>query len=148
MHRHRVTDRLFARALGSWLDDRLAAGEPPEATRLLAARGRGIVSPPRRAGLAHDWEHLLDVAGRPPVVPARGVSVRRTAIIAAEPAIRELARRLRASLPVSARGVAAASALLTDGLGPVYDHHAPVTLADAVEEAVRWLDPALPLMMA
>jgi hypothetical protein len=148
VHRYRVTDRLLARVLSRWLDGRLAAGEAPEASRLLAARARVIVPAPWRARLASDWEHLVDVAGRPAALPARGVPLRRAAVIAAEPAIRDLASRLRVPLPVSARGVAAASALLTDGMGPLYNSQAPVTLADAVQEAIGWLDPTLPLMVA
>jgi hypothetical protein len=66
----------------------------------------------------------------------------------AEPAIRELARLLRAPLPVSARGVAMAQVLLTDGGGPLYWSAAPESLHVALRAAIERLDPALPLMAA
>lgn len=148
VHRYRVIDRLRARLLSASLDARLAAGESPETARLLAVRARIIVAPPRRAELARNWEHLLAVARRPAAVPARALPLRREAIIAAAPAIGELASRLRAALPVSARGVAAASTLLTGAGGPLYSRHAPVSLGDALQEALTWLDPEVPLMAA
>ncbi len=53
---------------------------------------------------------------------------------------------MTAPLPVAARGVAMATALLTDALGPVYNRRSRVTLAAALEAAIAQLDPALPLM--
>ena len=53
---------------------------------------------------------------------------------------------LTAPLPVAARGVAMATELLTDGLGPVYNPYSRVSLAAALETAIAQLDPALPLM--
>lgn len=142
----RLADRLLARAFGASLDRELAAGRSPEASRLLAARARDIVSPRRRQALADNWGHLLGAAYRPrgrrnPAVPVRG-----DRITAAEPAIRELMRRLSNPGPVPARGVAMASVLLTDGTGPVYRRHAGGTLAAAVEAALAQLDPAAPLI--
>ena len=55
-------DRMRARVFGASLDTQLAAGVPPESSRLLAARAREIVTLPRRQALARDWEHLLRVA--------------------------------------------------------------------------------------
>ena len=52
--------------------------------------------------------------------------------------------RLAVPLPVTAQGVAAASMLLTDAAGPLYNHHHPVALGDALRAATRQLDPAAP----
>jgi hypothetical protein len=144
----RFADRLLSRAFGASLDLQLAAGSPPESALLLAARAEDIVSMRARRALAGDWDHLLEVARRPqpprlPVVP-----VRRSSVVAAEPAIRELIRRLSDPLPVTAQGVAMASVLLTDATGPVYNRRSSVTLAAALEAAITELDPALPLMRA
>jgi hypothetical protein len=146
IHPCRMSDRLLARLLAASLDGRLAAGESPESARLLAARAQAIVSPAKRAELARHFERLLDVARQPPRAPRRVIPLRREAIIGAAPAIRELAARLRVSLPVSARGVAAALTLLTEGGGPLYSGHAPVSLEAALRGAIAWLDPALPLL--
>ncbi|HUN37803.1 MAG TPA: hypothetical protein VMU95_37905 [Trebonia sp.] len=142
----RLRDRLLARALATSLDRRLAAGEPPESGRLLAARARALVKPAQRVALARDWERLLVVARQPPRSARPGIPLRRAAIIAAAPAIAELAARLRVSLPLGARGVAAALTLISGGGGPLYNRHAPVSLEAALADAIGWLDPALPLL--
>jgi hypothetical protein len=142
----RVRDRVLARVLAASLDSRLAAGESPESGPLLAARARVLVSPRKRAELARDWEHLLDVASEPPRVPHRVSPLRRQAIIGAAPAIRELAIALRAPHPAGARGVAAAITLITSGGGPLYSGQAPVSLEAALLGAIAWLDPAVPLL--
>src|SRR4029077_6544644 len=104
-------DRGRARAFGASLDAQLAAGVPPESSRLLAARAREIVTLPRRQGLARDWEHLLRVARS--TTPGQPRRVRAAPIAKEGPAIRELAERLGPPLPVGARGVAMATVLLT-----------------------------------
>jgi hypothetical protein len=137
-------DRMRARVSGASLDGQLAAGVPPESSRLLATRAREIVSLPRRQALARDWEHLLRVArGGKPCQAARRV---RAAPIAEEgPAITELAERLGAPLPVGARGVAMAAVLLTDATGPVYNRHSREPLKTALQAAIEQLDPARPV---
>jgi hypothetical protein len=39
-----------------------------------------------------------------------------------------------------------ASTLLTDGAGPLYNRHSPVTLRAAVREAIEHLDPTTALL--
>lgn len=138
-----AADRVLARMFGASLDRQLAAGQPAESDRLLAARAQHIVSLPRRRALARDWEHLLRVARR---APAPAVPLCRDRIAAAEPSIRELVACLRVPLPVPARGVAAATVLLTDATGPLYHRHSRATLDGRVREAVGQLDPARPLL--
>jgi hypothetical protein len=140
----RLADGLLARAVGASLDRQLAAGCAPEATPLLAARAQDIVSLPSRQALAANWVHLLQVASGGPM--SRTNFMRPIAIAAAEPAIRELVRRLSTALPVAAQGVAMASVLLTDASGPVYNPRSSVALPAALEAAITQLDPALPLM--
>jgi hypothetical protein len=144
----RLIDRMLARALGASLDQQLAAGCPPEATPLLAARAQRIVALPRRACLARSWDHLLLVARRAPARRSRAMPLRTAAILAAEPAIYELIARLTAPLPVGAQGVATATVLLTDPTSPVYSRRGPRTLDDLLHTAIIQLDPARPLMDA
>lgn len=143
---YRFTDQVLARLFGASLDSQLAAGQAPESSAMLAARARHIVALRRRQTAARDWDRVVEVAQRRHGNPGRARPIRAGEITAAEPAIRELARRLRAPLPVTARGVAMARTLLTDGTGPVYRRHSRVTLAAALDAAITQLDPALPLM--
>ena len=142
----RLADRLLARAFGAALDQQLAAGRSPESTRLLAARAQYIVSLPHRTSLARSWDHVLRVALRGPSARTPAVPLNIRAILAAEPAIRELRERLAAPLPVTAQGVAAAPVLLTNATSPVYGRPGPAALAGLLDAAIAELDPAQPLM--
>ena len=149
----RIGDGVLARLFGASLDASLAAGHPPESSRLLAARARDIVSLPRRRSMAGSWAHVLRVARRAqraprggPRAPAGAMPVCADRVAAAGPAIRDLMNRLAAPLPVPARGVAMARVLLTDATSPVYNRRAGVPLGDAVAAAAAELDPALPLL--
>lgn len=148
----RVTDRLLARLFGASLDCRLADGSLPESSALLAARAQHIVSLRYRQQLARNWENLLNSAcgtggvrgahvAYHPALPVRGHG-----IAAAEPTVRDLVRCLTTPLPVEARGVAMATGLLTDALGPVYNPRSEVPLTAALDAAITQLDPALPLL--
>ena len=141
----RITDRALARAFGSQLDRHLAAGRSPESARLLAARAQDLVSPVTRQELADSWEHLLDRARRAPAPTLGRMALHRDRIVAAEPEVREIAACLRTPLPVAAAGVAAASVLLTDGAGPVYNRRARPGLRDALRLAIAQLDPSVSL---
>ena len=112
----------------------------------LAARAQYIVAIRARRELAHNWENLLRAARRGHGAYHPALPICSDRIIAAEPAVRELVRCMTAPLPVTARGVAMATALLTDALSPVYNPRSRVTLAAALEAAIAQLDPALPLM--
>ena len=142
----RLADRMLARALGASLDHQLAAGWSPESSRLLAARAQDIVSLPRRTSVARSWDHLLRAARRAPAQRTPAVPLNAAAILAAEPAIRELMERLTAPLPVTAQGVAAATIPLTDATSAVYGRQRPDALAGLLDDAIIQLDPAQPLI--
>jgi hypothetical protein len=79
----------------------------------------------------------MDVAVRPPApVPLRG-PLCRGAVAAAEAEVREMIAVLNGRLPVSARGAAMASWLLSDGTGPLHNHRSPIELSAAVRAATR-----------
>lgn len=69
----------------------------------------------------------------------------RDRLLAAECDVREMVMRLRAPLPVAARGVAAASVLLTDATGPLWNQRNHTPLREALHAAIAQLDPAVPL---
>jgi hypothetical protein len=136
----RAADRILTRLRGFSLDARLAAGASPEASWLLAARARALVSPAGREHLAGDWAHLAARAAGP-VQPGPRAPVCRPHVLAAWHEIAELQRALRAPVPVRARGVALARHLLEDAASPVYSRRTEATLAAAVREAICHLDP-------
>ena len=146
MRSSRPADRLLARILGASLDRQLAAGRTPESSSLLAARAQRIVAIRSRQELARNWENVLRAARRGTGTYHRALPVCGDRVIAAEPAARELMRSLTAALPVTARGVAMATALLTDALSPVYNSRSQDSLTAALEAAIAELDPAVPLM--
>lgn len=146
VRRSRLTDRLLARLFGASLDRQLAAGCAPESSSLLAARAQHIVATRTRRQLARNWDNLLRRARRAHGAYHPAIPVRSDHLIAAEPGVHELVRRVTAPLPVSARGVAMATAMLTDALSPVYNSRSQDSLAAAIEAAIAELDPALPLM--
>jgi hypothetical protein len=144
--RSRPVDRLLARLKSARLDQELAAGRPPESSRLHAVRADHLVSSAYRTELADNWDRVLRIAtGQTPSGQGRYV-LSYDRIAEAEPRIRELTTLLRASAPVPANGVAAANLLLTDGTGPLYNVllASKTALSDAVAEAVSKLDPAHP----
>ena len=140
-HHRQPWGRFLARALAPSLDRQLAAGCPADSSRAVAIRARQIVSPAGRRGLAQGWEHVLELARRPPVPGTPRGPLCRARIAAAEPDVREMLAVLAGPLPVAAPGAAMAALLLSDGTGPLHNHRSPLDLAAAVREATRQLDP-------
>jgi hypothetical protein len=130
-------DRLRARWHALTLDTQLARGVPPAGDRLLAVRAGMLVAPSGRHRLAVAWEAVLSRAP----APRAAVPLQRSRVNGAAGDIRELVAALRTAGPVSVRGVAAATLLLTDGRPPVYFGRTTVDLRDAVQVAGRLLDP-------
>jgi hypothetical protein len=152
-HPHGLTARANRRwvrtvvsLLGSTLDAQLAQGRPPESNRLLAARAQILVSPTGRRALVQDWANLLERAGEAPLPRSPRVSLNRSAIARSEGKIREMLALLARPLPISARGAAASSMLLSDGTGPLYRHHGPSDLGRSLTEVMARLDPSSSLL--
>jgi hypothetical protein len=138
--------RMVVSLLESTLDAQLAQGRPPESNRFLAARAQILVSPTGRRALAQDWANLLERAGEAPPPRSPRVSLNRSAIVRSEGKIREMLALLARPLPISARGAATASMLLSDGTGPLYRHHGPSDLGRSLTEVMERLDPSLSLL--
>ena len=135
----------IAHVLGWTLDRRLAAGCPPESSRLLAVRALRLVSAKSLTELARNWVDVLDRVDHAPIPGDPSVPLCRDRVIAARPEIERLLCALAAPLPKPARGVATASWLLRDGSGPLYNHRCSEDLRDALRAAISQLDPLLPL---
>jgi hypothetical protein len=136
-HDNRPWDRLLARLRAPSLDRQLAAGRPAGTSRVLAIRAQEIASPAGRRELAQWWEHVLDQGRRPPIPRTPRAPLCRDRIAAAERDVREMLTVLACPLPITARGAAMASSLLSDGTGPLHYRHSLLDLGAAVREATR-----------
>ncbi len=129
--RTRLTDRtpvfrnpvtsLAARLRGPWLDRELAAGVAPWHSPAHSVRSLQITAPRARRGLARSLDQLIRRAAAPPPPSLSAViPLDRSAVLAAQPVLERLGRRLRDGTPVSAQGVAALREVVADGCGPLY----------------------------
>jgi hypothetical protein len=134
-------DRLLAWLRAPRLDTALAAGASPDATVALALRAQSLVRARARRSLAHAARRVLAEAAGPSAghVP---VPVCRDRVKDCAPELEDLIRRLLAPGPVSAQGIAQASALLTDATSPLYHRGNRDDLRARVLSAAHALDPA------
>ena len=110
--------RLVASVRSFSLDERLAAGEDPSGSTLLAAQAARLTDGRRRERLAAALHGLLLAAEGPP--SAVRVSPSRTALLRNEQAVRALARRVDSQATLYARGLARLERLLSDSTGPAF----------------------------
>lgn len=129
--------RVLARVLARSLDIQLATGRPARSSNALATRAQKITSPGGRRELARGWIKAMDSAGSRPAPPAPRSPLCRDRIAAAEWDVRGMIAVLASGRPITARGAAMASRLLTDGTGPLYNRRSAVDLAFVVREATR-----------
>jgi hypothetical protein len=135
-------ERLFSHLHAMRLDHALVAGASPEATAELALRGRSLVRPRERRALAAALRRLVAEAWRPtPKLFRSGSPIRRDRVRAAAAELQSLIDQLLAPAPVSARGVAHVTVLLTDGAGALYRPGSVEELRAQVRQAAEALDP-------
>jgi hypothetical protein len=116
-----LVERLLARVRARSLDDRLLAGEPPEASRQLMARSARLLQPGYRSEVAAALREMLDAAEHARRIFLKAqVRLREPQIIAAGSLIRDLADQLEADAAVSPRGVILADRLIRDGESPMF----------------------------
>jgi len=132
--------RLAARLFATSLDEKLAAGQHPATSDLLAVRSQQLVAARFRRGIADSWLHLLIEVRRPYNRLAPMVPLSRTGVLEAEDQIRSLAEALVSPLP-TVRGVAKSILMLRDGAGPLFNRNSEITVTDAVKEIIGSLDP-------
>jgi hypothetical protein len=118
-------DRLLVRLRAFRLDRDLAAGASPDATVALALRAQMLEAMPTRRDLARTAQRILAAAVQSPAADRLPVPVCRDRVRACSEELEELARRLLAAGPVSARGVAQVKALLDRGTSPIYHRASP-----------------------
>jgi len=100
------------------LDGRLAAGEDPAGSKLLAAQAARLNAPRHREMLASALDGLLLAAEQGP--SATRVSPSREALLRNEDAVRGLATRVDSREALYARGLARLERLLSDSTGPAF----------------------------
>lgn len=140
-HDNRRWHRLLARVQAPSLDCQLAAGCPAGTGRVLAIRAQELASPAGRRELAQCWDHVLDQGRRASAPRTVRAPLCRDRITAAERDVREMLTVLTDVLPITARGAAMASVLLSDGTGPLHNRHSPLDLGAEVREATRQMAP-------
>jgi len=137
----RVRFALIAMWRAAELDRQLAAGESPEASPLLAIRSRRLTGRRYRARMVAG----LARAVRDAEATTRGFSAAirpdRREVIAARTVLATLDRRLRATDPVSAQGIAMLESLLTDGTSPLYRPAEAGALGSRLRAAAAALEP-------
>jgi hypothetical protein len=112
------------------LDARLAAGDDPARSPLLAAQVANLTDPRRRELLATALGGLVVAAGDRPRISR--LSPSRSAVLRNEAALLELARRVDSQEALYARGLARLELLLIDASGPAF-HGGPAHLAAELE---------------
>jgi hypothetical protein len=132
--------RLATRLFASSLDRQLAQGHSPETHRLRAARADVLVSMATRHELAEDLTNVLAQAQRAPAGRDPRAPLNRDSIAACGPEIEDTRRALLAPRPISARGTAMVSCLLSDGTGPLYNSRRSAELAAVLKEALAILN--------
>jgi hypothetical protein len=116
-----ILDRFRFRLRRGSLDLRLANGTDPYVSPDLVRRARQLVSPSSRAGLAEAIRGAIAAADAPGGRRfSAAVPLQRADIRAERELLLGLAGELDGRDPVSPRGVARVSRLLTDGRSPLY----------------------------
>jgi hypothetical protein len=122
------------------LDRAIAAGRRSD-TDALTLRARQLTAAPCREQIARGIERAIDRAKQdPPRMPSSAAPIQRAEVRQSEGRLRELVEELLSDRPVSARGVARASELITDVGSPVFSYHKPGTLSQRVSEIVLALN--------
>ncbi len=134
--------RWAAMIFGATLDSHLADGEGPDANPLLTARALQLSSWRLRRSIADSWLDVL-IQARQQLTPFDPrVPVIRRRVVEADGQIRAVADALMAPL-TTARGVAMASSLLSDGAGPLYNPGNTTDLRSILGDVLRQLDPVV-----
>lgn len=111
----RLRVRLHAREI----DDRLVAGEAPEASMEGRVRSQMLLDASNRASVADALRRLVNISGDHKVLGA-GLHVKRKELHEFGPLILSLADEIEEEPDVRARGVILADRLVRDGGSPIY----------------------------
>ena len=122
------------------LDRELATGVVPRGADALSRRARKITGRRYRANIAHGLARVLGTATDTRARFTAAVRVDRREVLAARPVIVALGRRLRGTEPVTARGMAMLSELLSEPTSPFYRPGEPGDLASQLRAAAAALE--------
>ena len=131
--------RLRVRLRARRIDDRLLAGEPPEASMEGQIRRDMLLDPRYRASVADALRRMVAIGGHRKVLGA-GLHVKRKELHDFGPLILSLADEVEGEPDVRPRGVILADRLVRDGESPVYWPR-----QESVEAAVKQARAALHL---
>ena len=124
------------------LTRQLAQGADPEATPELILRAGQLTNNRRRRQMARTWRRTIDEAKRPAMTRAMVGIINRRAVLEGEDAIREMIERLSSPEPVTAKGMAMADRIVTDGISsPLYNPAERGSLRRQVLAATAEMDP-------
>jgi len=137
----RVRLALIAAWRAGELDRRLAAGESPADSALLAIRGNRLTSRRLREDVAAGLARVVRDAEAATHGFSAAVQPDRREVLAARTVIVAVCRRLSAREPVTPRGVILLRGLLTDGNGPLYRPSGPGALGSRLRAAAAALEP-------
>jgi hypothetical protein len=130
-----LLDRLRVRWASPDLDRRLAAGTDPDRDLLLRLRAARLLTPAARVSVAMGLEDAVTTVRKPKTPFSAAVPIRRGAVRGTHRELMALAGDLRHMPVVDPRGVAMASALVTDPFSPLYTATSSDELAAAVHAA-------------
>ena len=111
--------RLRVRLRARRIDDRLVAGEAPEASMEGRVRSDMLLAPRNRASVADALRRMVAISGHRKVLGA-GLHVKRKELHDFGPLILTLADEIEGEPDVRARGVILADRLIRDGGSPIY----------------------------
>lgn len=131
--------------IGAWLcrqrlDHALAEGVCPDSGRRIAVRARCLLRERQRQALVHSIMQLREQAARPGRCRQATSPIQWVSVIAASEQLRAVSDRMLTPGPVPVRAVAQLRLLFTDGRSPLYDRHAPLTLAEALRRTLTAFD--------
>lgn len=131
----RLMVQLRARTRAPELDRALAAGADPRESDELAVRAEQLGRPQTRKRLAGTFDRLTDEDETPTgMLPFDHKRVR-----ANQDAIRQVRERLNGEAHLQVRGLAMASALVDDRLGPLYANASRADLSRALDKILAAL---------
>jgi hypothetical protein len=122
------------------LDREIAAGRDLTSTPALTLRAQQLVDVPMRCKVASELRRVVAYADREAArCRLSAVLVEPAQVRAGRAALLALAERVECSVTASARGVALARELLTDGRGPLFNRDCERTVGEAASAAEQVL---------
>ncbi|HEY1521258.1 MAG TPA: hypothetical protein VGF91_32855 [Solirubrobacteraceae bacterium] len=113
----------------------------PRGSDALALRARRITRRRSRTNVAHGLARILRSASNTGARFTAAVPPNRREVLAARPVIDALGRHLKGAEPVTARGMAMLSGLLTEPTSPLYRPDQPGALGSRLRAAAAALEP-------